>query len=196
MSKAIAFFDFDGTITTKDTMLQFIIFCKGRLSFYSGMLFISPWLVAMKLKLISKTAAKEKMLTWFFSGEDFAKFNNECSLFIKNKLPGLIRPTALKKIEEHKRHGHEVVVVSAAISNWMADWCFKNNLKCISTKLEVVNQKITGKLNGPNCNDKEKVNSILQEYNLKDYDEIYCYGDTNGDKPMLQLATHPYYKHF
>lgn len=196
MYKSIAFFDFDGTITTKDTMLEFIKFYKGKISFFKGMIFLLPWMIAMKLKLISKTTAKEKLLRYFFASEDITEFNKACKTFIKNKLPELIRMSALKKIEDHKKNGDEVVVVSAAISNWMEEWCIANNLKSISSRIEVVNQKVTGKLNGANCNDQEKVNRILKEYDLNSYKEIFCYGDTRGDKPMLRLATHAYYKRF
>ena len=53
MKKAIAFFDFDGTITTKDTLLEFIRFSKGRFRFYLGFLLYSPYLIAYKIKLIA-----------------------------------------------------------------------------------------------------------------------------------------------
>jgi phosphatidylglycerophosphatase C len=31
---------------------------------------------------------------------------------------------------------------------------------------------------------------------VEEYDEIYVYGDTKGDLPMLGLATKPFYKPF
>ena len=58
VKKGIAFFDFDGTITTKDTLLEFIKFSKGNLLFYAGFLLNLHFLVAYKLKIISNQAAK------------------------------------------------------------------------------------------------------------------------------------------
>jgi hypothetical protein len=62
----LLFFDFDGTITTKDTLLEFIKFSKGKLNFLSGFLIYSPFLVAYKLGIISNQSAKEKVLATFF----------------------------------------------------------------------------------------------------------------------------------
>ncbi|MDQ6843189.1 MAG: haloacid dehalogenase-like hydrolase [Bacteroidota bacterium] len=192
----IAFFDFDGTITTKDTMLELIKFHQGRLRFYAGLALLSPWLSAMKLKLVSHQCAKEKMLSLFFKGFSEVEFSKICNSFIQNKLPSLINSEAIKRINEHKKNGDEIVVVSASASNWLKAWCDQNHLKCIATQLEIVNGKITGKLAGINCNYNEKANRIIKEYDLKNYSAVYCYGDTDGDKAMLKLATRAFYKKF
>ena len=196
MQKTIAFFDFDGTITTKDTMLELIKFSSGEPAYYLGMIRLSPYLIALKLKLISATLAKEKMLTHFVGGINLAVFNEQCKKFSEAMLPILIRPMAMDKIKEHLNNNHEVVIVSASAENWVSQWCLQNNIKYLATRLEVIDDKITGKLSGLNCNGEEKVNRIKNKYSLADYSSIYCYGDTTGDKPMLQLATFAYYKPF
>ncbi len=193
---AIAFFDFDGTITTRDSMIELIKFHHGKLNLYAGLTVLSPWMIAMKLKLISNQKAKEKLLTWFFKDYSTDDFSKICKSFIQKKLSTIINPEAIQKINEHKKNGNEVVVVSASATNWIEGWCKENNLKCIATQLEDVDDKITGKLAGINCNYNEKANRILKEYNLNNYSAIYCYGDTKGDKAMLQLATHAFYRTF
>ena len=45
-------FDFDGTLTTKDTLIEFIRFSKGRVRLFLGFLLFSPLLILMKLHLI------------------------------------------------------------------------------------------------------------------------------------------------
>ena len=45
MSKKIAFFDFDGTITTDDSLLKFIRFVVGDRRFLLGLVVLSPMLV-------------------------------------------------------------------------------------------------------------------------------------------------------
>ena len=57
VKKGIAFFDFDGTITTHDTFLEFIRFCKGTSAYYMGFLLNAPYLVAMKMKPMPRPAA-------------------------------------------------------------------------------------------------------------------------------------------
>ncbi len=36
----------------------------------------------------------------------------------------------------------------------------------------------------------------MEHWNLKEYEEIYVYGDSSGDKPMMELATKSFYKPF
>lgn len=43
----IAVFDFDGTVTTKDTLLEFIKFVRGPVSFYAGFLRYAPQLLGV-----------------------------------------------------------------------------------------------------------------------------------------------------
>ncbi len=192
----IAFFDFDGTITIRDTMIELIKFHHGKLRLYTGLAVLSPWILAMKLKLTSHQKAKEKMLSWFFKDIPEAEFSKSCNSFAQKKLPALVRPKALQKIRQHKANGDEIIVVSASATNWIVDWCDKHELKCIATELEIINNRITGKLSGINCNYNEKSIRILKQYNLNDYTTVYCYGDSTGDKAMLKLATKAFYKPF
>ncbi|MGN6492115.1 MAG: HAD-IB family hydrolase [Agriterribacter sp.] len=196
MNKGIAFFDFDGTVTYKDTLLEIIKFQKGPLRYYLGMLRLSPWLVAMKLKLVTNSFAKQRLLTLFFGGMSQEAFQQQCDAFVHQKLPSLLRPGALDQIKAYQLKNIPVVIVSASPENWIAVWCEANNIQCIATKLEVKDKIITGRIDGNNCHGKEKVARIKALYDLSAYNEIFCYGDTKGDKPMLGLATSAYYKPF
>ena len=42
----------------------------------------------------------------------------------------------------------------------------------------------------------EKGNRVKEAYNLDDYDRIYAYGDSRGDKELLELADKSFYKPF
>jgi len=196
MERSIAFFDFDGTITRKDTMLELVKFIKGKPEFYKGMALISPWLIAMKLKLVSNHKAKEILLKKFFKDMPLQEFNNYCERFSLNKIPALVRADAWKAIEEHKNSGDEIVVVTASAENWISPWCKVNGLKYIATKLETSEGNITGNLCGLNCNSAEKVNRIKKEFDPAGFKNIYCYGDSGGDKEMLSIASHPFFRLF
>jgi phosphatidylglycerophosphatase C len=196
LQKSIAFFDFDGTVTKKDTMLELARFSRGNLAFFAGMTVILPWLLLMKIGLVSRTKAKERLLTYFFGNMPLQKFNETCLLFIKRKLPGLIREEAMKAIQSHLDKQTIVVIVSASAENWVAPWCIQHKLQYICTRLDVIGNVVTGKLLHKNCNGEEKVIRIKQLFNLSDYTNIYCYGDSPGDRMMLGVATHPFYKSF
>ena len=60
----------------------------------------------------------------------------------------------------------------------------------------MVREVSDGRCDGDNCHGQEKVRRIKEAYPLDQYREIYAYGDTGGDRPMLGLATHSFYKPF
>jgi len=196
VKKGIAFFDFDGTITTKDTLLEFIRFSKGTSAFYTGFLLNSPYLVAFKTKLISNQYAKEKVLQHFFRGMAIEDFENLCKRFAEEKLPALIRPRAVEEIKKLQAAGYVVAVVSASPENWIRQWAASMGVELIGSRLGVTDGRLTGKINGKNCHGEEKVARIREKYKVSEYDSIHAYGDSGGDTAMLKIATHPFFKPF
>jgi phosphatidylglycerophosphatase C len=196
VKKRLVLFDFDGTITTRDTLLEFIRYYHGTVKFTSGFVLSSPWLLLMKLKLYPNYKAKEKVLQWFFAGEDVETFDRKCYEFSEKVLPALIRPKALVEIADHKRENSTVVVISASAENWVRPWCERNGLGCLATRLEQRDGKLTGSISGFNCYGAEKERRIKECYQLSDYNEVFAYGDSKGDLEMLALAQKQHYKPF
>ncbi len=196
MKKRIAFFDFDGTITTRDSLLAFILFRYGKLRTILGLLLVSPYYAAHILRIISVHKAKEAVLKQFFKNESLEEFESACADFARNIIPSLVRPKAIRELRSLQENGVETVIISASPNNWLQPWCKEFNAMLISTKLEVKNGKLTGKIEGKNCRGREKVRRIFEKYQLDQYDEVYAYGDTKGDKPMLGLANYAFYKPF
>jgi len=197
----IAFFDFDGTITDKDTLLEFIKFSKGTTGFYTGFLLNSPWLVAYKLKLISNQRAKEAVLRYFFGKTPLPVFEELCARFAREQVPQLLRSKASREIDTLREKGFRVVIVSASPGNWILPWARTVQADLIATHLETRpdasgQECLTGKISGKNCHGKEKVRRIREQFRLEDYDPIHAYGDSKGDIPMLALGHHSFMKPF
>jgi len=192
----IALFDFDGTITTDDSLIKFIRFAVGDTKTLFGMILLSPMLILYKLKLITNYKAKEIMLSYFFKGINEKEFKKVAKEYSLNHIDKIVRPKAMKKIKWHKSQGHKVVIVSASIECWLKPWCDKNSLELIATQLEIKDNLMTGKLLTKNCYGIEKVNRVKKIYNLDDYDYIYAYGDSRGDRELLALANEGFYKPF
>ena len=192
----LAIFDFDGTITTDDSLIRFIRFVVGDLKTLWGMVFLSPMLVVYKLKLIPNYKAKQMMLSYFFKGMDKQQFQKIAEEYSLKHIDTMLRPKAMEKIIWHKEQGHTVIVVSASIECWIRPWCDQNGLDLIATKIEVKDGLITGKFLTKNCYGIEKASRVKEAYNLDDYDYIYAYGDSRGDKELLGLADKSFYKLF
>jgi HAD superfamily hydrolase (TIGR01490 family) len=194
--KKIAFFDFDGTITTSDSLPEIIKFLKGGTAYYTGILLNIPWFAAYLLNLISGDLLKEKICSYFFSGMPEVNFQKQCDAFVDSILPDLIRPEALTEIDRLRKEGFEIAVVSASAENWIRNFAKKWSIELIGTKLEVKDGLMTGKIEGKNCKGVQKVIRIRERWDLTAYETIYVYGDSPADKPMMTLATRSFYRPF
>ena len=192
----LALFDFDGTITTKDSMVKFIQYAVGKRKYYFGLLRLSPMLMAYKLNLYPNDKAKERLLAYFFKKITIKEFQEIVIGYDKNELDKIVRKEAIAKILWHKKQGDEVVVVSASMECWLKLWCDRQNIKLIATKLEIENGKFTGKFATPNCYGEEKVTRLQELYPTEQYSHIYAYGDSRGDRELLKLADEAFYKPF
>ena len=197
--KRIAVFDFDGTITRKDTLIEFIRFAKGSAALFWGLLLHLPWLILMKLHLYDNGKTKECVFSWFFKGMSLEQFNELGRAFYQAQVDKLIYSEAKKKISEYKSQGDIVVILSASIENWVQP--FASALQAeglIGTQAEVAEGKLTGRFATPNCYGVEKVSrlKVWLEANVKEQPYIIGYGDSRGDKELLEFANEKHYKQF
>jgi phosphatidylglycerophosphatase C len=190
--KILALIDFDGTITRSDSFRAFLIFALGKRKFYLGLFMNIIPLALYKLKLMPNHKAKGKLLAWYFKGWSNEKFNATCRDFAREILPAMVKEKASQVIKWHIENNHRVIVVSASPQYYLSCWCENYGIEVIGTCFE----EKDGIFNyaTPNCYGQEKVNRIKSVLNLEDYDEIYAYGDSRGDKEMLELATHKFFR--
>ena len=186
MPKAKLFaFDFDGTLTTRDTLIEFIRYACGTVRFLLGFLLYSPLLVLMKLRLYSNGKAKQKVFAHFFKGMTIDKFDTLCQDFASTHRH-LLRPEVVSQLEQALSEGAEVLIVSASIDNWVQP--FFPKVKVLGTQIEVIDGRLTGRFLTPNCYGQEKVRRILTLHPDRSAYHLTAYGDSRGDRKMLAFA--------
>lgn len=212
MKKKVYCFDFDGTLTTADTLLAFIKFAKGRSRFLMIFLMYSPLLVLMKLHLYPNWKAKQRIFAHLFEGMRIEKFDKLCHTFAEEH-QCLLRPQGIQRIHEALTAGEQVLVVSASIDNWVRPFFQIRGLKGIEvlgTQIEVVDGRLTGRFKTNNCYGEEKVHRIKKALtilsgnvsapNVSSFDRsqyaIEAFGDSMGDKEMLAFSDQGHYKPF
>ena len=200
MKKKIYCFDFDGTLTTSDTLLEFIKYAKGTSRFLMVFLMYSPLLVLMKLHLYPNWKAKQQIFAHLFAGMRIEKFDALCRDFAEES-QHLLRPKGITLMHEALVAGAQVFIVSASIDNWVRPFFDIRNLKgvqVLGTQIEVEDGKLTGRFKSNNCYGKEKVHRIaevLKSFERSEY-EIEAFGDSRGDKEMLAFADKGHFKPF
>lgn len=191
--KRVVAFDFDGTLTTQDTLLAFIQYVKGTPAFLLGLLRYAPLLVLMKLRLYPNYKAKQKYFAYFFKGTSAEGFRRVCLNFAANNRH-LIRPKGLIALEQAQQEGAQVIIISASIDTWVQP--FFPDATVLGTKVEVVDGCLTGRFLTKNCYGQEKVNRLLELYPNREEYHLTAYGDSRGDKELLAFADEAHYKPF
>ena len=203
MKKRIYAFDFDGTLTTRDTLIAFIRYAKGTRAFVLGFLLHAHLLVLMKLKLYPNWQAKQKIFSYFFKGMNLGDFDALCQRFAAGNRQ-LLRPEGVRTLEQARAEGADIVIVSASIDNWVKPF-FTNldgladnlpKITVLGTQIEIADRKLTGRFLTKNCYGQEKVNRILALYPNRSEYTLTAYGDSRGDKELLAFADEAHYKPF
>lgn len=192
----IAAFDFDGTITTKDTFLPFLLRAFG-----------TPrvWLTLASLALpgllvwIGKSTRdhfKSLLIGKLFPGVS-VQYLEKTGIQHVAQIAALYRPTALERIKWHKQQGHRLVMVSASLNFYLepvAQHLGFEDLLC--TEVVSADGTCTGEMKGENCRAAAKVRRLEALLGPLNQYELYAYGDSEGDAEMLDVSDHPVFMPF
>lgn len=191
-------FDFDGTLTTKDTLLEFIRFAKGSGQMFRGFLLFSPLLLLMKLHLYPNWKAKQQVFSYFFKGMHIDDFNALCTHFAEQN-KHLLRPAGIEKVRQAiEEEQATVLIISASIDNWVRTFFdeIDKKIQVLGTQIEIKGGCLTGRFTTKNCYGQEKVNRLTALYPHREAYELIAFGDSRGDKELLDFADKGFYKPF
>lgn len=189
----LALFDFDGTITTRETFVDFIHLAVPPRRLLLGKILLSPLVIGYKLGLIPVHALRRAVASIAFHGMTQNAAESAGIKFANEFLPTVIREHAIEKLQWHKAQGDTVVVVSGGFDLYLRHWCQHHGVELICSGLEIKNGKLTGRYLGKQCVGREKTRRIREHYDIKSFAVVYAYGDTREDLDMLSIADKKYY---
>ncbi|HKT54117.1 MAG TPA: HAD-IB family hydrolase [Caulobacteraceae bacterium] len=194
--RPIVAFDFDGTLTTKDSFVAFLRWRAGPFRYCSGVIKMLPELIAY-LAYRDRGRLKAAALRTFLKGVEKSHFEDDARRFAERRARSLLRPDAVRAWRSWQgRHARLAIVTAApeAIAAPFARGLGAHAL--IATQVEYdAEGRITGRLDGPNCRGQEKVRRLKEVFG-DDFRLEAAYGDTDGDKPMLAIAEERGFKVF
>ena len=196
-------FDFDGTITTRDTFALFLRYYAGPVRWAIKIARLLPTFVAYKLGRIDRHAVKHAVINQFFAGELSADVEARAAQFAAEVIPNLVRPQAAARVKALLNSpdcGPEsLYICSASIGPYLRYWassCGIHEQNVMSTELALDGDRIADGLSGYNVWGSNKVRRIFDQFAPQSVKIIEAYGDTRGDREMLHAAKASYFKPF
>lgn len=193
--KKLYLFDFDGTLTYKDTMFLYLKFYNS-MKFYVQFVKHIPLFFLLKLKLADAEKVKKSFISSILKGESRTKIEKKSQSFFEKYQDEIFRVNALEFINNIDRTQTESYIVSASLDIWVKPFAEKLEMKLLSTRAEFKNDIFTGNFIGKNCNGPEKVKRIIETVNERKFDKIIAFGDTSGDREMLSWADESHFEFF
>ena len=196
LDNKILVFDFDGTLTTRDTLIAFIRFARGTAWLLRCLALLLPRLLLMKVGLADNGRTKERLFAMCFKGMRTTDFDELCHRFAATVGRSVKRQATWGVMEKAVADGNPVYVVSASVDNWVKPF-FPDVVTVIGNQVESENERLTGRFLTHNCYGAEKVRrlkaSLPDLAYARSHYYIIAYGDSRGDKEMLAYADESHY---
>jgi phosphatidylglycerophosphatase C len=193
MKKGLALFDFDKTIISHDTGLEFIVYALKRNPIrFTLALIVAPlafvFFIRNKYRFVGNSIflwlgtiglSKRKIIKLRRQFVDSYLQRSDVSIF----------PAAVDKIRSHQVKDEQVVIVSGA-----SVWMIKKILNRMALdNILVVGSKETFFLKGmiakEHCFSNNKLPMLKRQVDVSGYDEVFGYTDSFSDAPLLTLCS-------
>ncbi|MEO7837109.1 MAG: HAD-IB family hydrolase [Acidimicrobiales bacterium] len=191
--RTLAVFDLDGTLTRRDTLLPFLRRVSGRRRTALALLAAAPLLMRSRAggpgAEKASHGSKQAVIGRLLAGRELVALTAEALAFAGEVVAGGLRPDALPRIDEHRRSGDELVMVTASPELYAAPIGALLGFDVVlGTRLEVTAEgRLTGRISGLNCRGTEKV-ARLAAWSGPGPHVIHAYGDSSGDRDLLAGA--------
>ncbi|MBK5288706.1 MAG: HAD-IB family hydrolase [Acidimicrobiia bacterium] len=190
--RRVAAFDFDGTISRRDTLVPFLARVAGRPRLAAAAARRAPQLVAMNLGRADRDLEKEHLLRRTLVGaraDRVSEVGETYAAALWNRHN--FRPEILDRLAWHRSEHHEIVIVSASLEVYLEPLAPHLGVDhVIACQLETAGHHLTGELLGGNVRGAEKTKRLrawLGDATV----ELWAYGDSSGDNELLAMADHP-----
>ena len=194
--RPVVAFDFDGTLTIRDSFTQFLRWKAGPRGWALGLVKMAG-ATATYARDRDRGAIKAASVSVFLKGMSRAELEADAARFADHVWDKFMRPDALKAWEDWGRRGAYRVIVTASPELTVAPFARRLEADALlGTHLSFdVENRITGAFSSENCRGEEKVRRLHEAFGA-DLKLAAAYGDTSGDTEMLAIAGHAGFREF
>jgi HAD superfamily hydrolase (TIGR01490 family) len=190
-----AVFDLDGTITKRDTYLEFL---KGYAIRHPQRLVWLPALGAAwglySMRVKNNSWLKQVFLRLIAGGASRAELDEWTTEFIERLVRNGLRTSAPHAIEHHRRASHTLIMATASFDFYVERLAARMGFDhVICTRAAWTAQDtLTGQLAGRNCYGEEKVRRLKEHFGSNRLEwYIHGYSDHHSDVAFLAWVDRP-----
>ncbi len=192
----LSVFDFDGTLSYRDSFLPFLRFALGA-RLFARLFLLLPHCALLALRLASRDDLKERLVRLTLAGAPLKTVEEKAKAFAARRAASMLRPAAVAAVRGEIEAGREVVICSATPEIVLRPFAEMLGADLVGTRLEAGQDGIlTGRLKGANCRGEEKVRRLSERFGDPSGWDLRAWGDSGGDRPMLALAREAHWKPF
>jgi HAD superfamily hydrolase (TIGR01490 family) len=193
----VAVFDVDGTLLDGDCLLLAARRSRPPIALLAAAVALVPALCAWKLGRLSTGQFKERTLRRFAI---CARVNQAEAAgqpqWLLGDLERRLRPQALQRLRWHQGRGDRVLLCSASPRMLLQPLADRLGVELLATELQRQQGRWQPLLAGANCKGAEKVVRLQSHLGSLEGLSIEAYGDSRGDRELLQLAARPHFRSF
>lgn len=193
--RPIVAFDFDGTLTTRDSYTAFLKWRTPAAAWWLGMVKLAPAAIGYVFDR-DRGRIKAAATKVYLGGVPRERLEADARRFAELFSRSLLRPDAVIAWKRWRNARVRLIIVTASPDIVVAP--FARGLGAddiLGTPLAFDERdRVTGAFASPNCRAGEKVVRIRAAYG--DLRVKAAYGDTSGDTEMLAIAEEPYFRVF
>jgi HAD superfamily hydrolase (TIGR01490 family) len=199
--RVVAVFDFDGTLTERDTLVPFLVAAFGRRRVAAAFAVQPLALAGALLRVVPVDVFKRRVLRRLVQDVPASRLRALGPAHARG-LASRLRPAALERIAWHRSQCHLLVLASATLDVYLdhvgAQLGFDHVLctRLASRPGDDGVERLTGLLDGGDCTGPEKLRRLAALLGDLGSHEVHAYGDSAGDRELLAAADHAHFRPF
>jgi phosphatidylglycerophosphatase C len=189
--RTVAAFDFDGTLTRRDSLVPFLARVCGWPRVLMALAVVAPRYALVLAGRGDRDRTKEHLLTRCLRGRSHDRVVAMGAAYGADLARDRIEQSVRRRVLWHRAQGHDVFIVSASLDVYLDTVGRMLDAKTVlCTRLEVDERGLcTGRMLDGNCRGAGKAER-LREHLGDGPTELWAYGDSEGDREMFAMADH------
>jgi phosphatidylglycerophosphatase C len=190
----LSIFDFDGTLTYRDSFVPFLRFAFGNYRF--GLRLAGSTSPHYLYGGMNRDQMKARLIRSFLTGVELHWFEERARAYCELYWTRMMRPNGLLAVNNELAAGRIVSLCSASPALLLKPFAERLGVELIATELEAVDGVLTGDILGRNCRRDEKVNRLRARFGSLDHCHMRAWGNSEGDTELLAAAQERFYRAF